>query len=271
MDLQIEGKIAVITGADSGIGLATAKLLIAEGCHVALSDLKMDGIEKVLPEVETAAQRGAKAMAVAADLSTADGATGLVKDVTHQLGAPDMLAHFAGARGAAGDFLELTDDDWMETIQIDLMGAVRVCRAFLPGLIDKGWGRILLTASENAVQPYPEETPYNSCKAGVITLMKGLSKAYSPKGVLINVISPAYVKTPMTDAMMEELAKKRGTNEQEAVEWFLKNERPGIAVGRRGKPEEIAAVAALMLSERASYVNGCNWRVDGGAVLSAYA
>ena len=89
--------------------------------------------------------------------------------------------------------------------------------------------------------------------------------------MLINVISPAFVETPMTDAMMETLAKERGTNVEEAVEWFLEHNRPGITVGRRGRPEEVAAVAALMLSERASYVNGCNWRVDGGAVLSAYA
>ena len=271
MDLLIEGRIACVTGGDSGIGLATAKALVAEGCHVALSDLKQEALEKVLPEVEAEAKRGAKVAAVAADLSSSGGAYGLVNGVTEKLGRPDMLAHFAGARGAAGDFLTLTDDDWLETIQIDLMGAVRVCRAFLPPMIDSGWGRILLTASENAVQPYPEESPYNSCKAGVITLAKSLSKAYSPKGVLINVISPAYVKTPMTDAMMRQLAEQRGTEEREAVEWFLKNKRPGIAVGRRGRPEEVAAVAALMLSERASYVNGRNWRVDGGAVLSAYA
>lgn len=270
MDLHIAGRVAVVTGGDSGIGLATAKVLAAEGCHIVLTDREQAKLDQALPEVEQQAERGAKVIAIAADLANKAAVDELASQVKAQFGLAHILAHFAGSRGAAGDFLELSDDDWLETIQIDLMGAVRVCRAFLPQMIEAGWGRILLTASENAVQPYPEETPYNSCKAGVITLAKGLSKAYSTKGVLINVISPAFVETPMTDAMMEQLAKERGTNVEEAVEWFLKNQRPGIAVDRRGKPEEVAAVAALMLSERASYVNGCNWRVDGGAVLTAY-
>ena len=114
-----------------------------------------------------------------------------------------MLAHLAGARGAAGDFLELTDEGWLETLDTDLMSAVRVCRAFIPGMRERGYGRIVLTASENAIQPYVEETPYNAAKAGVINLTKGLSKAYGKDGVHVNVVSPAYVKTPMTDAMME--------------------------------------------------------------------
>lgn len=85
------------------------------------------------------------------------------------------------------------------------------------------------------------------------------------------MISPAYVKTPMTDAMMEQSADERGSSVDEAVEYFLEHERPGIALGRRGRPEEVAAIAAVLLSEHASYVNGSNYRVDGGAVLTAYA
>jgi NAD(P)-dependent dehydrogenase (short-subunit alcohol dehydrogenase family) len=151
------------------------------------------------------------------------------------------------------------------------MAAVRVCRAFLPQLLEERWGRILLTASENAVQPYPEESPYNSCKAAVVTLAKSLSKAYSGRGVLVNVISPAFIQTPMTDAMLKEIAEQRGIRMDEAERWFLKHKRPGIAIGRRGRAEEVAAVAAFMVSERASFVNGCNWRVDGGSVQSAFA
>ena len=270
MDLGIEGRVAVVTGGDSGIGLETAKLLAAEGCTVVLSDKEQDKVDVAVPEVERHAGQGAEVVALAADLASREATDAFAASVRERFGGAHMLAHFAGARGAAGDFLGLSDDDWLETIQVDLMGTVRVCRAFLPQMIGAGWGRVLLTASENAVQPYPEETPYNSCKAGIITLAKGLSKAYSDKGVLINVISPAFVATPMTDAMMEQRAEKRGTNVEKAIETFLEEERPGIKVGRRGRPEEVAAVAALMLSERGSYVNGCNWRVDGGAVMTAY-
>jgi 3-oxoacyl-[acyl-carrier protein] reductase len=147
---------------------------------------------------------------------------------------------------------------------------VRMCRAFIPHMLDKGWGRIITISSENALQPYEEESPYNACKAGVINLTKCLSRAYSKDGLLINCVSPAYIETPMTDAMMEQLAEERGTSMDEAVKWFLDNKRPHIAVKRRGKPKEVAAVIAFLCSEQASYVNGSNYRVDGGAVETAF-
>lgn len=93
-----------------------------------------------------------------------------------------------------------------ETLNVALMGAVRACRAFMPGMKGRGYGRIVLTASENAVQPYVEKTPYNASEAGIANLGKGLFMAYGKEGVHVNVVSPAYVKTPTTDAMMEEPA-----------------------------------------------------------------
>lgn len=166
--------------------------------------------------------------------------------------------------------MTLTDEVGIILLNIDLMGAVRVCRAFLPQILEKKWGRIVLIASENAFQPYEEESPYNACKAGIINLTKCLSRAYSKEGLMINCVSPAYVATPMTDAMMQQLAEKRGTSVDEAIEWFLKNKRPHIAVDRRGKAEEVAAVIAFLCSEHASYVNGSNYRADGGSVESAF-
>ena len=150
------------------------------------------------------------------------------------------------------------------------MSAVRLCRAFIPGMKDRGYGRVVLTASENALQPYVEETPYNAAKAGVINLAKGLSKAYGPDGVHVNVVSPAYVKTPMTDAMMEERAKTMGVSVDEAVESFLAEERPGITLKRRGRPQEVANVVAFLCSDLALYIDGTNVRVDGGAVQTAF-
>jgi NAD(P)-dependent dehydrogenase (short-subunit alcohol dehydrogenase family) len=270
MDLGIERRVAVVTGADSGIGLATAKILASEGCTVVLTDRTEATLQAAAEEVRHEARRGAGVLALSADLTDAHAVDELAATIKRRIGCVHILAHFAGSRGAAGDFLTLSDEDWLETIQIDLMAAVRVCRAFIPHMLDESWGRVLLTASENAVQPYPEETPYNSCKAGIITLAKGLSKAYSGRGVLINVISPAFIETPMTDAMMKSLAEERGTSVDDAVKWFLEHNRPGITLGRRGRPEEVAVVAALMVSELASFVNGCNWRVDGGSVQTAF-
>lgn len=270
MNLGIKGKTAVITGGDSGIGKETAKLLVSEGASVMLTDIDEDELKEAAEEVRQVAADGAEVFTKVANLTSNEEIQSLVEAARQQMGGTNILAHCAGARGAAGDFLELSDDDWMETIDIDLMGSVRVCRAFIPEMKEKGWGRIVLIASENALQPYEEESPYNACKAAIINLSKCLSRAYSQEGLLINTVSPAYVKTPMTDAMMEELAEERGTSEEEAVQWFLDNKRPHIAVKRRGRTEEVAAVIAFLCSEQASYVNGSNYRVDGGAVETAF-
>ncbi len=129
---------------------------------------------------------------------------------------------------------------------------------------------MVMVASENAFQPYAEESPYNACKAAVINLSKCLSRAYSRENIHFNCISPAFIQTPMTDAMMESLAKEGGTDVQEAVQWFVKHKRPHIGMQRRGKPEEVAAVIAFLCSGLASYINGSNYRIDAEAVESAF-
>lgn len=269
MNLNIKDKVAVITGGDSGIGLATAKLLATEGAHIVLTDNKQENVDKAADELRAHAPN-IKVLSIECDLNNNDSVLALAAKVDAEFGGTNILINCAGARGAAGDFLTLTDDDWQQTINTDLLGAVRICRAFIPQLQKKGWGRVVLVASENAYQPYEEESPYNACKAGIINLSKCLSRSYSKDGLLFNCVSPAYIESPMTNAMMDDLAKERGTDRDEAVSWFLKNKRPHIAVGRRGKPEEVAAVIAFLSSDLVSYVNGSNYRVDGGAVESAF-
>jgi NAD(P)-dependent dehydrogenase (short-subunit alcohol dehydrogenase family) len=270
MDLKISGRTAVVTGADSGIGLATAKMLAAEGVNIILNDKTETELEKAAEEVRAHTKGNAEVLAVTADITKYDEVQQLADQAKEKFGGADIVVNSAGIRGAAGDFLTLSDEDWYHAIDIDLMGAVRVCRAFIPQMQAKGWGRIVLIASENALQPYEEESPYNACKAGIINLTKCLSKAYSPQGIMINCVSPAYVATPMTDAMMKELAEKRNSSEDEAISWFLKNKRENIVVDRRGKASEVAAVIAFLCSEHASYITGSNYRVDGGSVATAF-
>ncbi|WP_445732161.1 SDR family NAD(P)-dependent oxidoreductase [Mariniflexile sp.] len=270
MDLHIEGKTALITGADSGIGLETAIFLVQEGVNVVLSDMNIESLEEAKKQVEKFAKNDAKVLAITADITKNNEVLALAKTIGKEFGGAHIIFHAAGTRGAAGDFLELTDEDWMETISVDLMGAVRICRAFIPQMQKLNWGRMILVASENAFQPYVEESPYNACKAAIINLSKCLSRSYSKENILFNCISPAFVETPMTDAMMEALAKKKGKSTEEAVKQFVKNERPHIAMQRRGKVEEIASVVTFLCSEHASYINGTNIRIDGGAVASAF-
>ncbi|WPP51179.1 SDR family NAD(P)-dependent oxidoreductase [Catalinimonas niigatensis] len=260
----------MITGADSGIGKETAKILVQEGAKIVLSDLKEDQLEATAEEIRSFTHNKSDISTWVADLTQLKEVHKLAEHVKSRYGGADILAHCAGARGAAGDFLELSDEDWMETINIDLMGAVRVSRAFIPQMQQKGWGRLVLISSENAMQPYEEESPYNACKAAIVNLSKCLSRTYAKDGVLINCVSPAYIETPMTNAMMEELAKERGSSVDEAVDWFLKNKRPHIEVQRRGQADEVAAVIAFLCSELASFVNGSNYRVDGGSVETAF-
>lgn len=260
MDLGISGRTAVISGGDSGIGLATARLLLEEGVRVALTDLDQARLDAVLPDL------GGEVVAVTADLTVPGDVERLRSQVLERLGAPDIVVNCAGITGAQGLFHEIDDEGWQHTVETDLMSPVRLVRAFLPGMREAGWGRIVLLASEDAMQPYADEIPYCAAKAGVLALVKGLSKTYASEGVLTNAVSPAFIETPMTDAMMDKRAESRGTSFDEAVASFLEQERPGMEVKRRGKVTEVAAVIAFLCSERASFVNGSNYRVDAGSV-----
>ena len=262
MDLQVADRIALITGADSGIGLETAKLLLAEGAKVAITDRDHEQLEKA------AAELGPGVLAVTADLTDAADVTRLHEQVTRELGTPQILVHAAGVTGAQGLFHEIDEDGWRQTFEIDFFADVRIVRTFLDGMREGGWGRIVLLCSEDAVQPYPDELPYCAAKAAVLTLAKGLSKTYGPEGVLINTVSPAFIETPMTDAMMTKRAHENGTSVEQAIESFLDEERPGMALKRRGRPQEVAAVIAFLCSEQASFVNGSNYRVDSGSVAT---
>ena len=270
MDLGITEQTAVITGADSGIGLATAKLLAEEGLYILLTDQSADKLSVALEEVQAVHRKPDQVLACAADLTNTTAVEMLAAKALEQWGGADVLVHCAGSRGASGDFLSLSDGGWLRTIDIDLMAAVRVCRAILPQMLRKKWGRVVLISSENAMQPYPEESPYNVCKAGIVNLARCLSNAYSRKGIRINSVSPAFIATPMTDAMMNDLARELSVSEPEAVQWFLENKRPGIVTNRRGAPAEVAAVIAFLCSRQAQYITGSNYRVDGGSVSTAF-
>ncbi|RZK63303.1 MAG: SDR family oxidoreductase, partial [Pedobacter sp.] len=213
MNLEIEGKVAVVTGADSGIGLETAKRLAEAGCTVIIADLKEEGLKKAIIEIEEYAPE-AKVQLKTVDLTDNNNVVQFADHIKQQYGGANILVNCAGARGAAGDFLTLTDEDWQETIEVDLLGAVRLARAFIPQLQEKGWGRMVMVSSENAYQPYEEESPYNACKAGIINLSKCLSRAYSKDGLLFNCVSPAFIESSMTDAMMDELAEEKCTSKE---------------------------------------------------------
>ncbi|KQP77505.1 SDR family oxidoreductase [Methylobacterium sp. Leaf117] len=265
MDLGIKGRIAVVTGGKSGMGRSTAEQLLREGVHVVLTDKEGPELQATAAELSALGQ----IRAVEADLSGAKGIEVLAAFANMAFDdKPTILVCAAGITGASGDFLELTDEDWIEALQTDLMAGVRATRAFIPHMRKAGWGRIVLFSSEDAVQPYIEELPYAAAKAGVLNLAKGLSKAYGSDGVLVNAVGPAFIATPMTDAQMEKKSKEKGISFDEAVQQTLDEERPGIVAKRRGRAEEVAAAVAFLCSEHASFITGEFLRVDGGSVMT---
>lgn len=263
MDLGIADKIALVTGADSGIGWQTADRLLEEGAVVVVTDKDEEALDEAS---NLLAGPDRRIHAFAADVTDVASLEHLRRRVDEAVGDIDILVHAAGITGAQGAFHEIDDDGWVETLAVDLLGAVRVVREFLPGLRRHGWGRVVLIGSEDGVQPYPDELPYCVAKAGVLAFAKGLSRTYAQEGLLVNAVSPAFIETPMTDRMMTMRAEERGTDVDEAVESFLREERPFLELGRRGRPEEVAAVVAFLCSDLASFVNGANYRVDAGSV-----
>ena len=262
MDLGIAGRVAVVTGADSGMGYQVARFLLEAGVKVMMTDREAETLAAEAHNLKTAGEVATHA----ADLTEAGSVDKLRDAVIARFGPADILVHAAGITGPVGDFLEMSDEDWTKTIDIDFMAAVRLCRAFIPGMCDKGWGRIVLFSSEDGLQPYIEDLPYCACKAAILNLAKGLSKAYGQHGLTVNSVLPAFIASPMTDAMMEKRAKERGVSVDEAVASFLDEERPGISVKRRGLAAEVASAVAYLCSTHASYVNGTAMRVDGGSV-----
>lgn len=264
MDLGIKGRIALISGADSGMGKETARLLLEAGVRVAITDQPGGTLDDALAELSPLGE----VVAVTGDVTSIDDIRAIWAEVRKRLGNPDIYVNAAGVTGATGDFLDVDDAGWRQTLDINLMGAVRMCREAIPAMRDSGWGRIVLFASEDAVQPYVDELAYCASKAGILSLAKGLSKAYGGDNVLVNTVSPAFIATPMTDKMMRKRADERGESFDAVIDSFLEEERPGMVLKRRGRAEEVAAAVAFLCSERASFINGAGIRVDSGSVFT---
>lgn len=265
MDLNIRGRTALVTGASSGIGFETARVLLNEGATVVMTGPDPDELKDAVDRLSAFKD---SLFAYDADVTEASAVDRLAADVAAEVGDLDILVNNAGIHGAGGLFHEISQEGWDRTIDVDLMGPVRVTRAFLPGLRRGGWGRIVFVSSEDAVQPYEDELPYCAAKAGLLSLARGLSRTYASEGVLVNTVSPAFIATPMTDEMMSARAKEQNSTFDEAIASFLREERPFMELGRRGRAEEVAHVIAFLCSDAASFVNGSNYRVDSGSVAT---
>ncbi len=240
---SLEGRTAIVTGAATGIGQAIAIRLASAGARVAVADLNFSGAE------QAAAALPNRAFAVQADVANAASVGQAVDKVLQQTGQIDILVNNAGIAGPAAYIWDQTDEDWQRNIAINLTGVFNFCRAVVPHMRKRGYGRIVNVASIAGKEGNPRMTPYSATKAGVIGLTKSLGKEVATEGICVNAVSPAVVQTQILDQL---------TPEQVA---YMTDRIP---MRRTARPEEIAYVVHFLSSSECSFVTAQCYDASGG-------
>jgi 3-oxoacyl-[acyl-carrier protein] reductase len=252
VDLGLSGRVCVVTGSTGGIGLETARLLAAEGARVVVTG-------RDSARVEASRREAGAALAVVADLSEPGAPEELIAEATEQLGAVGALINNVGIATQA-DFLEVSDREWDEMWQLNVMSFVRAIRAVVPPMRERGEGVIVNVSSTAGKRPSTSMPHYSVTKAAVLSLSRLVADLYAGDGIRCNAVTPG---PTATDAWLGEggLAEQQGDRDE-----VLAKVGAGRPLGRLAEPEEIAAVIVFLCSDRASYVTGAAWSADGGTV-----
>ena len=249
--LRLQGKSAVITGAGSGIGRATALLFAAEGASVLAVDRDEAAVVETVHQVTAA---GGQAVAVAADAGHESDVVAFIAQAIAAFGGLDIVYANAGISGGMVPFLETTVEQWQEVLRINLVGPFLAIRHAAPHMVARGRGSIVCTASVAGLRANAAGAPYSASKAGVISLVQTAANALIGTGVRVNAVCPGLIETGMTRFLFDR-ARERGTEAR------IGQLNP---LQRAGMPEEIAGAALFLASDEASYVNGQALAVDGG-------
>jgi NAD(P)-dependent dehydrogenase (short-subunit alcohol dehydrogenase family) len=254
-DLELANRRALVTGGTKGVGAAVVQALHNASAQV------------VATARHVPARAGDGVRFVAADLSTAEGASAVAKQVLQALGGIDILVNVLGGSSApGGGYAALDDAEWAKELNQNLMPAVRLDRALLPSMISQRSGAIVHVTSIQRVLPLPESTiAYAAAKAALSTYSKALSKEVTPKGIRVVRVAPGWVETEAAVALAQRLAAQAGTD-HEGGKQIIMNSLGGIPLGRPAKPREVADLIAFLVSARAASITGAEYVIDGGTV-----
>jgi NAD(P)-dependent dehydrogenase (short-subunit alcohol dehydrogenase family) len=264
MDLELEGKRALVTGSTAGIGHAIARLLAAEGAAVVVNGRTEARVAEAVRAIAELVP-GAAVSGVAADLSTADGARRLVRGFPEA----DILINNAGIFEPK-PFEEIPDADWLRFFETNVMSGVRLARHYLPGMRARNWGRIIFVSSESGIQIPPEMIHYGMTKAAQIAVARGLAEATAGTGITVNSILPGPTRSEGVGAFVEQMAAAQGLSPEAMEREFFATARPSSLLRRFTAVDEVAVMAVYLASPRASATNGAAVRVDGGVVRAAF-
>lgn len=262
MDLQLTGKKAFISGSTAGIGLATAIALAREGATVVINGRSDHSVATALTRVESAVPH-ATLEGFSGDLTSAEVAAQLL----HKQPAVDILVNNLGIYEAQ-PFETISDDDWRRFFEVNVLSAVRLSRAWLPGMKARNWGRLVFLSSESGIQIPAEMIHYGMTKTALLAVSRGIAETCAGSGVTANAILPGPTRTAGVEGFVQQLGAGQTFAEFEAE--FFRSVRPTSLLKRFATPEEVAALIAYVCSPLASATNGAALRVDGGVVKSCF-
>src|SRR6476660_2453608 len=258
MDFQLHDRVVVITGAGSGIGLATTQTFLGEGAKVVAADL----------DPSAAGELSDNVTALKVDMSTPDGAGFAVAETMRAFGRVDVLVNNVGAFPFRESFLAVSDAEWNELMNLNFYSAVRACRAVLPHMVEQGRGAIVSVASDVGRAPDRFFVDYSVSKAAILMISKALSIEFGPAGVRSNCVSPGPTRTPAWDrpgGFGDSLATEYNLDKDAAIDHFAKEVRK-LPLQKLGDPADVARVIAFLASDMSKHVTGADYTVDGGIV-----
>lgn len=257
LDLDLSDRVAIVTGASKGIGAAAVRQLADAGAHVAFCARGAASIEELAaysPGDGAGSVRGH-----VADMADADSTSAFLDAVEAELGPANILVNNVGA-SPSRNFLYMSDEDWEQLHQLNVMSAVRCSRRVIPAMREAGWGRIVMVSSGAAFYPNASLIDYAATKAAMVATAKALATKYGRDGILVNSVHPGLIHTAMWQRAAEEIAESSELTAEQVIE---RNGR-SVPVGRYGTSEEVANMITFLCSNAASYCNGSVFTVDGG-------